>query len=466
MTRNATITGVAVEALEGRMLLSGSPLNVSEIPFDGGVELKIIGTGGNDRIGVTQTPAGLVVSNGSWSQTFADPLKGLSIDAGAGNDSVIIDSSVHVNATVFGGSGNDTLHAGSGDDTLYAGTAGRKILMAGSGNDTLVSLGATSAVLAGGAGVDSFWADSSPKEKITGVTSMENARGCVHRVSGFINMSPAAVAKSAGGKARKAAPKSPAGMAQVLASRNISEPISEAGTHYAGYTGDPLFSDAGPSADDVLQGDVGDCYLLAVFSSVAKIDPQKIRQSILDLGDGTYAVRFEQNNHDVYVRVDSQLATWNDDNSVTYAKLGAQSSLWVALMEKAWTYVHTLAHTYDSISAGWMDEAYAALGAQPTSVYSADSAASLMSIVKQQLDAGHSVTLGTQTAPANSSILSDHAYSVDSVTLNARGDVTALRLRNPWGIDGAGNDGLDDGYVTVTPAQAYAAFAGIVYAAV
>ena len=34
------------------------------------------------------------------------------------------------------------------------------------------------------------------------------------------------------------------------------------------------------------------------------------------------------------------------------------------------------------------------------------------------------------------------------------------------GIDGAGNDGLNDGYVTVTAAQAFDAFTGIVYATV
>lgn len=445
-------SGIVMERLERRVLLSGAPLAISQTPFDGGMELKIIGTSGNDQILVRKTDAGLVVSNGNWSSTFADAFKGIYVDAGAGNDLVKIDSSVHDNATVFGGLGNDTLYAGSGDDSLYAGGTGKKLMVAGSGDDILVSLGSTSAKLVGGAGIDSFWADNTASEKIVGVTAAENAHGCVHRVSGFMNMSAPSVARKSGKKIAKPA------------SATLLEPVAESGTHYTSFSSNPLFADAGPSANDVQQGDVGDCYFMAVLSSVAKVDPWKIRESIVSLGDGTYAVQFVQNNRDVYVRVDSALATWNDDGSVTYANLGAQGSLWAALMEKAWTYVRTPAHSYDAISAGWMDETYAALGANATSVYSTDSAASLMTLIEHQLQMGRSVTYGTVDAPDGSSLLSDHAYSVDSVTLDSHGNVTALRLRNPWGVDGAGNDGHDDGYISVTPEQAYVALAGVVYA--
>ena len=41
-----------------------------------------------------------------------------------------------------------------------------------------------------------------------------------------------------------------------------------------------------------------------------------------------------------------------------------------------------------------------------------------------------------------------------------------VRLRNPWGVDGAGSDGANDGYVTLTGAQALAAMSGAVSAAV
>jgi hypothetical protein len=53
-------------------------------------------------------------------------------------------------------------------------------------------------------------------------------------------------------------------------------------------------------------------------------------------------------------------------------------------------------------------------------------------------------------------LIMGHQYTVISVTRNARGVVTRITLRNPWGYDGAGNDGnTNDGLVTITPRQPY-----------
>jgi len=41
------------------------------------------------------------------------------------------------------------------------------------------------------------------------------------------------------------------------------------------------------------------------------------------------------------------------------------------------------------------------------------------------------------------------------------GVVTGIRLRNPWGEDGAGADGADDAYVTVMPSQLAGSFLGM-----
>ncbi len=49
-----------------------------------------------------------------------------------------------------------------------------------------------------------------------------------------------------------------------------------------------------------------------------------------------------------------------------------------------------------------------------------------------------------------------HQYTVVRVNRNSAGTVTSVVLRNPWGVDGAGSDGSDDGFVTLTTAQIYA----------
>ena len=59
----------------------------------------------------------------------------------------------------------------------------------------------------------------------------------------------------------------------------------------------------------------------------------------------------------------------------------------------------------------------------------------------------------------NVPLINGHQYTVTGFTVNGSGTVTSITLRNPWGADGAGNDGVDDGYVTLTPAKSFQ-FAG------
>jgi hypothetical protein len=108
----------AVELLEARTLFAVTPvlpLLLQDIPqADGSTQLEIFNGLRKAAITVTQTPAGLVVgSNGGWSQTVPDSLSSILIYAGAGHDSVTIDSSVTTDCIIHGGP-NDTLSGGSG----------------------------------------------------------------------------------------------------------------------------------------------------------------------------------------------------------------------------------------------------------------------------------------------------------------------------------------------------------------
>src|SRR3712207_7154111 len=47
---------------------------------------------------------------------------------------------------------------------------------------------------------------------------------------------------------------------------NLPDPaVTDARMGYANFADRPLFSDAGPMPDDVIQGAIGDCYALAVL---------------------------------------------------------------------------------------------------------------------------------------------------------------------------------------------------------
>jgi hypothetical protein len=226
----------------------------------------------------------------------------------------------------------------------------------------------------------------------------------------------------------------------------------------------PLFASDGPTKDDIFQGNVGDCYFLATLSATARTDPDRIRQHVVDLGDGTYAVEF----NDAYVRVDGELPIGILGIPV-YAKLGHQNSLWVAIMEKAWAFSRTGANTYASIAYGWMSEVFGALGSSTTIAGSFADGASLLSYLRGELNAGKAVTFGTYIVPADCPCIGQHAYLVERVNygwvFNGGSFLWApvsVTLRNPRGYDGAGSDAnTADGYVTITGAQALGALSQV-----
>jgi len=437
-----------VEALEPRALCSASALSITEAHVFGGTQLRIEGTPGNDNIAVAQTDAGLLVSNGGWSQAVPGRFQSILIDGGAGNDAIRVDPSVQTDCILYGGPGNNTLVGGSGNDRLYSG-AGRNLLEAGSGDEMLVSIGSIADTLIGGPGRDSFWTDASPRQKIFNLRADEIAAGNVHRAASFY----------APGLRRHGASNS-----RAMRVRRLPEPATTDGSSYQDFSSHPLFGPGGPSPDDVFQGDVGDCYYLATLSAVAKADPAKLRQSVLDMGDGTYLVQFSRGNGKVFVRVDGKLPVL-PGGAPAYAGLGAGSSLWVAIMEKAYAILHGPTPSYGSIDGGWMDEAFSALGARGQSL-AASNPSDLLVQIERELSAGRSVTYAAGTPADGAPLLEQHAYSVDSILLDPDGNAIGLRLRNPWGVAGTGDAGSNNGYVTLTPRQAYDSMLGVVSALV
>jgi len=106
--------------------------------------------------------------------------------------------------------------------------------------------------------------------------------------------------------------------------------------------GGELFKD-GISTEDVKQGKLGTCYVLASLAGYAQKQPKAIENIFHDNGDGTWTVRIYQNDKADYVTVDRQLPTDHLSGNFIYASSpenGKTSSnkneLWVALYEKAY----------------------------------------------------------------------------------------------------------------------------------
>src|SRR3712207_1502593 len=108
MNRVVTKSFAAVETLENRTMMSGSPLTISEAAYRGGTQLKITGTTGDDQITVSLNGnGGLTIANGEWSTTRSGNYKSLLVNAAAGNDSVSIAADLAISAVLYGGAGND-----------------------------------------------------------------------------------------------------------------------------------------------------------------------------------------------------------------------------------------------------------------------------------------------------------------------------------------------------------------------
>ncbi len=287
----------------------------------------------------------------------------------------------------------------------------------------------------GDAGRDAFWVDRN------GATSDRvidaNADDKVQNVTSFLN-----------------------GADRTLNGDRIADPAVKAGQTYKTFSNNPLFSSAGPSINDVRQGALGDCYLLAGVGSIALDSPHVLRQNVVDFDDGTYGVRLGG----AFYRVDNDLPVHSvNSTSPAYAALGAGNSMWVAVVEKAFAHYRTGGNSYSSIEGGWNDEANRAFGSQSAGsnlISSYRSATNMANDIFNRWSTNQSVGIGffgSSKAPAaGDPFVLGHAYSVVSVQRNASGVVTSLVLRNPWGVDGAGNDSnVNDGLITVTPAQIF-----------
>lgn len=412
-----------------------SSSQVNQVEFQGGA--------GNDRFVnyISTMPIRAFGFGGN------DYLEGYSaadyMDGGAGND---ILKGYGGNDILFGGTGDDTLLGMAGDDQLVGGDGndhlngreGKDSMWGQNGDDVLISIdGGTTDYVEGGAGRDTLWVDQngSVKDQVFGAIAEDK----VQYVASFANSAD-----------------------RTLDGDRLADPtLANAGEVYKSFSNNPLFSQSGPSPTDIRQGAIGDCWLLAGVSAVAKDSPHTLKQNVVDFDDGTYGVRLGNK----FYRVDNDLAVANSSSTTpAYAKLGASNSMWVAVIEKAFAYYRTGANSYKSIDGGWSVEVNRALGAPSAGekeISSYSNAAALANDIATRFTNRESVTIGFLSARVTGGttgvpLIMKHMYTVMSIIRNSAGAVSQIVLRNPWGYDGAGSDSnTSDGLVTVTPSQLF-----------
>jgi hypothetical protein len=226
----------------------------------------------------------------------------------------------------------------------------------------------------------------------------------------------------------------------------------------------PLYGAAGPSINDVNQGYLGDCFLLASAGELASQNPSAVQSMITANGNGTYGVRFYVNGAATYVTVNGQLADGGTE-------FNEASDLWASLVEKAYTQLQaggnvtgngaaSYGNSWSSIGNGGYPEYaleqltgasqivdyYANGSSWGTQTYNQSlavtggsggaSTASVLSVIAADLSKGYEVVLSSNTnayvtvgGKTMQTLVSGHAMSVYGYDASTG----CLEIRNPWG---------------------------------
>jgi len=406
---------------------AGTAVTVTTHTMSSFTELVITGTSGFDTISVSQSGNTFtIVSNGN-TQTITGTFGDLAIHAGSGGSAITVNASVTINTLVYGGAGADTINDGA--TGFY-----NAVITIGGGNDTVTGNGVNT----------NYWADTGD----TLHASAAETNGFVHQVSAFY-------------QPFSSDPNNAQYIPLTLAGQNLPDP-TDSGTETR-LPNNSLWG-LGPQATDVNQGSVDDCYFLASLAGWSMENPQQLMNYAVDLGDGTYAVemftdqvgppvwngtRFVVTNTftPVFIRVDGDLS--GSGGSLAYNRLGSTGDLWASILEKAFALHRTGSNTYASLNIGDPGEVYTDFGRTSTTA-SYGAASSYASQVMAALASGEIVTVGTNASiNGGAPLIVSHSYTLVNITLVSA--TYMITLRNPWGYDGAGNDGNPgDGLVTVS----------------
>lgn len=210
----------------------------------------------------------------------------------------------------------------------------------------------------------------------------------------------------------------------------------------------------GVSENDVIQGDLGNCYFLASIAAIARTNPEIIQKAIKDNGDGTYTVTFYENGKPVQVTVDNVFPT-KGDRFITAKPAESieengkyKPEMWVMILEKAWAKYKGKGE-YDKTSGGSLKSEVGLVGQMDGSLGRTSAMSFLtgkktrsinpkeyadeeiMNYIEKQLNQKNAITATTNLLSQNpeKNIVGAHVYAVVGVDKEKK----TVRLYNPHG---------------------------------
>lgn len=188
----------------------------------------------------------------------------------------------------------------------------------------------------------------------------------------------------------------------------------------------------GIDVDDIIQGELGDCYFLSAITGVSE-NPNRILKLFLTNKEnryGCYAINLYVCGSLKIIVLDDYFPALGKTWPLTHSR---DSEIWVMLLEKAWAKAHG---DYGIISGGDSRESLSALTGAPTTLlrHNERSKEDLWKLVISSTKKKYIMSTGG--AKAVKGLYSGHAYSLlKAVELNTRnmGVVRLVQIRNPWG---------------------------------
>jgi Calpain family cysteine protease len=217
------------------------------------------------------------------------------------------------------------------------------------------------------------------------------------------------------------------------------DPLHGEPTAHFGYV--PLFGPDGPQIDDVHQGSLGDCWLMAVLASVADGDPEQIRRMVNDNGDGTYTVTIDG----IEITVDDEFPVYQQGGPAYATGPGGQPiALWPLVIEKA--FAQYAGGDYADIKGDDAVRAHDVFGgtdemSMSQRLWSDPSDGDVLAKIEGVLADGRPITVGTG---GFFGMGGRHAWSITGTGTDADGKPT-ITIRNPWGYTGVSVTGDEVG---------------------
>lgn len=205
-----------------------------------------------------------------------------------------------------------------------------------------------------------------------------------------------------------------------------------------------LFVD-GASRFDVVQGSVGNCWMVASTANLTLNDELFYRvvpddQSFHEDYAGIFHFRIWKANRWIDVVIDDRLPTL--DGSLIFMKSRSGNEFWSALLEKAYAKLHG---SYEALSGGSACEAMEDFtGGLTESIDLKNPPKQLFVLMLKAYERSSlmSCSIPVGSIPEEklaSGLVAGHAYSITAVRLvyieRLKGRMPLIRLRNPWGDD-------------------------------